>query len=48
MRYIAQPYLEEIIDSGDQRLPVRFTQNEFYLMFNPYRDIRASGRCQKD
>ncbi len=40
--------LEEIIDSWDQRLPVRFTQNELYLMFNHYRDIRASGRCQKD
>ncbi len=30
------------------RMPVKYTQNKLYLMFNHYRDIRARGKCRKD
>ncbi len=30
------------------RMPVKYTPNELYLMFNHYWDIRASGKRQKD
>ncbi len=29
-------------------MPVKYTHNELYLMFNHYRDIRASDKCRKD
>ncbi len=30
------------------QMPVKYTPNELYLMFNNYGDIRASGKCWKD
>jgi len=39
---------KKIRDSWDPRLPVRYTRNKLYLLFNRYRDIRANNKCQKD
>ncbi len=29
-------------------MPLEYTQNEMYLMFNHYRDIRASGKFKAE